>query len=292
MHRSLKTSTIGVPGIRILRALGLALVLGPGLVSADEAQIEFGLLPVLSTRTILSTYQPLREYLQEKTGQTVTLVTASDYRTFLDRTQRGEYRFVVTAPHFARLAQTEAGYTPMVRLKRELRAMIVVRADSGINSLQDLRGKVISTSDDTAMLTLLGLQYLRSSGLAPGKNATVRSYASVNSAILAVESGESAAAITAQTALNQMPKKTQSALRSIGTSSAVPHMIYIASKQVPPNEVERMTRFLLDFPADKSRGQPFFERTGFQGYVRPTAAELANLDPYVLELKQRLAASK
>jgi phosphonate transport system substrate-binding protein len=280
-----------MPGIRILCALGLALLLGPGLVPADQAQIEFGILPVLSTRTILTTYQPLREYLQEKTGQTVTLVTASDYRTFLDRTQRGEYRFVVTAPHFARLAQSEAGYTPMVRLTRELRALIVVRTDSGIKSLPDLRGKVISTSDDTAMLTLLGLQYLRSNGLVPGKDVTVRPYASVNTAVLAVESGDSTAAITAQTALNQMPKQTQSALRTIGTSNAVPHMIYLASKQVPPSEVERMTRILLDFPADKSRGQPFFERTGFQGYVRPTAAELDNLDPYVRELKQRLVTT-
>ncbi len=53
-----------------------------------------------------------------------------------------------------------------------------------------------------------------------------------------------------------------------------------------------MTRILLDFPADKSRGQRFFEQTGFQGYVRPTAAELKNLDPYVTELKHQLATLK
>jgi ABC-type phosphate/phosphonate transport system substrate-binding protein len=120
----------------------------------------------------------------------------------------------------------------------------------------------------------------------------VRAYASFNSAVLAVQHGESDAAFTAQTALNQMPEETRSALRTIATTSAVPHVICLASKQVPPKEVERMTRLLLDFSEDKPRGVPFFEKIGFLGYVRPTAAELKNLDPYVAELKRQLAVSK
>lgn len=292
MHTTQTIGVMSVPGIRRIRFLGLTLLFALGGASADNTTIEIAILPTLSTRTILATYQPLREYVEEKTGQPVTLVTASDYRTFLDRTQRSEYRFVVTAPHFARLAQSEAGYVPMVRLKRELRAIVVVRSDSAIKSPHDLRGAVVSTSDSTAILTMLGLQDLRTSGLEPGKNLTVRSYASLNSAVLAVQSGESAAAITAQTALNQMPEEARSGLRIIATSNAVPHMIYLANKKVPSREVERMTQILLDFPADKTRGQRFFEQTGFLGYVRPTAAELKSLDPYVRELKHQLAAPK
>jgi phosphonate transport system substrate-binding protein len=292
MHSRRTAGVTSFPGVWLIRFFGSALLFALGGASADNTTIEIGILPTLSTRTILATYQPLREYVEEKIGQPVTLVTAADYRTFLERTQRGEYRFVVTAPHYARLAQSEAGYVPMVRLTRELRAIIVVRTDSAIKTVNDLRGSVVSTPDNTAMLTILGLQLLRSNGLEPGKNLTVRTFASINSAVLGVQSGESAAAITAQTALNQMPEETRSRLRIISTSSAVPHMIYLANKQVPAKEVERMTRILLDFPADKSRGQRFFEQTGFLGYVRPTAAELKDLDPYVTELKHQLATLK
>ena len=292
MHSTQTTGVMRAPGIRLIRFLGLALLFGLGGASADNATIEIGIIPTLSTRTILTTYQPLREHLEEQLKQPVVLVTAPDYRTFIDRTQRGEYHYVVTAPHFARLAQVEAGYVPMVRVKRELRGILVTRADSNIKTINDLRGKIVSTPENIAVVTMLGLQRLREHGLEPNREVTVRAYASFNSAVLAVQNGESDAAFTAQTALNQMPEETRSALRTIATTNAVPHVIFLASKKVPPKEVERMTRLLLEFSENKPRGAPFFEQTGFLGYVRPTAAELKNLDPYVTELKHQLATPK
>jgi len=292
MHSTHTTGVMSAPGLRLIRFLGLALLFGLGGASADNATIEIGIIPTLSTRTILTTYQPLREHLEEQLKQPVVLVTAPDYRTFIDRTQRGEYRYVVTAPHFARLAQAEAGYVPMVRVKRELRGILVTRADSNIKTINDLRGKIVSTPENIAVVTMLGLQQLREHGLEPNRKVTMRAYASFNSAVLAVQNGESDAAFTAQTALNQMPEETRSALRTIATTNTVPHVIFLASKKVPPIEVERMTRLLLEFSENKPRGAPFFEQTGFLGYVRPTAAELKNLDPYVTELKHQLATPK
>lgn len=272
--------------------VGAALLLGLSRTLAAGEAIEIGVIPTLSTRTILSTYQPLREYLEAKLKQPVVLVTAPDFRTFIARTQRGDYRFVVTASHFARLAQTEAGYVPMVRVKRELRGILVVRANSGVKTIGDLRGMIVTTPDDISMVTMLGLQLLRHHGLEPGKTVTVRPSASFNSAVLAVQNGESDAALTAQTALNQMSEETRAALRPIATTNAVPHVIFLANKSVPPKEVERVTRLLLDFAEDRPRGAQFFEQTGFLGYVRPTAAELKNLDSYVAELKHLLTAAK
>jgi phosphonate transport system substrate-binding protein len=273
----------------LVRSLAMAWCIGPGGASAENAAIEIGIIPTLSTRTILATYQPLREYLEARMHQPVVLMTAPDYRTFIDRTQHGEYRFVITAPHFARLAQLEAGYVPMVRVKRELRGILVVRTDSVIKTVNDLRGKSVSTPENIAVISMLGQQLLHSHGLEPGKTITVRPSPSFNSAVLAVQNRESDAAFTAQTALNQMSAETHSLLRTIASTDAVPHNIFLASKQVPPKEVERMTRLLLEFTEDKSRGIPFFEQTGFLGYVRPSAAELKVLDPYVTELKRQLA---
>jgi hypothetical protein len=49
-----------------------------------------------------------------------------------------------------------------------------------------------------------------------------------------------------------------------------------------------MTQLLLDFAADATHGVAFFQHTGFVGLVRPSAAEMSALDPYVTELKRQL----
>jgi phosphonate transport system substrate-binding protein len=264
----------------------------PGwVVAADEPRpLELGVLPTLSTRAVFDTYEPLRAYLEERLRRPVALVTARDYRTYIERTQRGEYRFLVTAPHFARLAQTEAGYVPMVRVKRELHAIIVTRADGAVRGLNDLRHQVVTSPESLAIVTILGTRLLRQHGLVPGRNLTVQPLASFSSAVLAVHNGEAAAAITAPTALAQMSETLQANLRVIGTSPPVPPVVYIAHPRVPPEEIDRMTRVLLEFSADAQRGSAFFRKTGFVGLVRPGPDELRSLDPYVAELKSRLRA--
>ena len=268
----------------------IALALSRPAWSAEPATLEIGIIPTLSTRTILATYQPLRSYLEEHLKQPVTLVTATDYRTFVERTQRGEYRFVVTAPHFARFAQAEAGYRPMVRVKRELRGLLVTRANSDIRRVADLRGKSVSTPEGLALITMLGEQLLRDHGLTPGRDVEVRHLASFNSAVLAVHNGQSAAALTATTALKQMPEEVRNGLREVAMTRAVPHVIYLAHPQVPAAEVNRMTELLLAFEKRSPQGSEFFDKTGFLGYERPTPQELRSLDPYVAEVKKQLAA--
>lgn len=256
--------------------------------AAEPAVFEFGILPALSTRVIFDTYEPMRMYLQEQLRRPVVLVTAPDYRTYIERTQRGEYSFLVTAPHFARLAQTEAGYVPIARVQRELRSIIVARADGGIRRLGDLRGKQVTTPESLAIVSMLGKQLLRRHGLEPGKDLAIQPQASFNSAVLAVQNGEADAAVTAPTALAQMPEETRSIMRVIGTSDPVPHVIYIANRRMPAAEVEQIRRALLRFSDDKKYGSAFFQKTGFGGLVRPTPGELRSLDPYVAELKRQL----
>jgi phosphonate transport system substrate-binding protein len=269
-------------------SLWLGLLVSHPLAAAEPDALEIGILPTMSTRTILTTYQPLREYLQTRLKRPVILVTAPDYHTYIDRTQHGEYRFLVTAPHFARLAQQEAGYQPLVRVKRQLHGVVVVQNDSVHKELGDLRGKVVASPEDVAIITMLGLELLKKNGLTSGKDVTIQPLPSFNAAILAVQNKQAAAAITAPTALKQMSETLRASLRVIGTTESTPHVIFMANRNVPRPEAEAMTQALLDFEHDQRYGTAFFEQTGFQGYQRTTAAEMRSLDPYVTELKRQL----
>ena len=60
---------------------------------------------------------------------------------------------------------------------RDLRSLVVVRADSGIESLQDLAERTVATGAiDSPQANLLPLSLLRRHGLVPGKNLTVRRF--------------------------------------------------------------------------------------------------------------------
>lgn len=275
----------------VLRGALLVALLAPGgpARATDTQPLEVGIIPTLSTRTILSTYQPMRDYLAERLERPVVLVTAPDYRAFIARTGQREYRIVVTAPHFARLAQLESGYVPLVRVKRELRGIIVVRRDSGIASLADLRGKTIATPEHLAIVTMLGEQLLQKEGLEPGRDVDVRHYQSFNSAMLAVHGGKASAAVTAETALRQMAPEVRESLHQIAATTPVPHVMYLAHPQTSAEEVRQLRTLLTTFQQQPA-GAAFFKRTGFVGLEPPTPEQLRALDPYVVLLKRRLSA--
>jgi len=252
-------------------------------------RIEFGILPTLSARTILNTYQPLREYLEARLKKPVLFITAPDYRTFIERTQRGDYRYVITASHFARLAQKEAGYRPLVRVKRELQGLLVTDKSTGVSGIAGLRGKVITTPDSLAIISMLAAEQLRNNGLVPGRDVTMRAQASFNSAVIAMRNGESAAAITAATALNQMPADIRDSLITLGTTKSVPHVVSLANGRVPAEEAATMQRLLTEF-GQQPAGKEFFHATGFIDFVRVNDEELRMLDVYVADLKKQLGA--
>ena len=59
----------------------------------------------------------------------------------------------------------------------DLRSVVVVRADSPVTSLGDLAGRLVATGTvDSPQATLLPLSLLRSAGLTPGADVTVRRF--------------------------------------------------------------------------------------------------------------------
>ncbi len=275
----------------LCQLLGISLLLAIPLAATAAAPetIEIGLLPTLSARSTLATYQPLRSYLQEHLKRPVVLVTAPDYRTYIERTQRREYHYVVTAPHFARLAQTEAGYRPLVRVQRDLQALLVTEAGTGAKRIADLRNQVVTTPDRLAVASMLGIELLRAHGLQPDRDVTVRAMPSFSSAVIALRNGEAAAAVTVATALNQMPQDIRARLTTLATSRPISHIMFLAGPQVPQAEAAEVRRLLLAFAGADPRGEQFFGATGFQSFTRIGEEELRALDGYVVELKKRLA---
>ncbi len=259
----------------------------PAPCPAAGGTLELAVLPHLNARALMALYRPLREYLERGLDRPVLLVTAPDYHTLVERTRAGRYEYLITAPHFARLAQTRSGYVPLVRAVRGLSAVIVTPRAGGADRIESLRGAVVATPDRLAIVSMLGIRLLRERGLVPGVDVTVRSYPSFASALLAVLNGEAAAAVSADPALRQMAPDVRERLRTIDRGVEVTPIVLLARGDVPAQERAAVKALLLGFHEDPA-GRSFFARTGLQGYREPTREDLEALDPFVVELTEAL----
>lgn len=268
---------------------GIARAEPPGAGPA-AAPLEIGVFPYLSTRAVLGIYRPFQQYLEKHLQRPVFIVTAPDMRTFVERTQAGAYPIVVTAPHFARFAQQEAGYRPLLRAKRDLVGVVLVREGSAIRHVADLRGKTVGVPDALTIVTQLGLDLLRQNGLQPGRDVTIEEMPSHNSAVLAVKRHAVAAAIVSVTAFRQMTEEQRAGVRVLAQTAHVPHVMMLARRDIPPQEVDRFVRAVQTFVDATPEGGRFIDTIGYLGLRPPTEAELRSLDVYVEGLKARLAA--
>jgi phosphonate transport system substrate-binding protein len=251
--------------------------------------MELAIVPYLPARILLERYKPLRVYLERSLRRPVTLFTAPDYQTFIARTQRREYTFVVTVAHAARLAELEAGYVPMLRPAMDTHAILLVARDGPIRSIADLRGRRVAVPDNLAIVTQLGAEVLRSHGLKPGEDVTLYTATTHSTAMHAVLAGEAEAAVVSDRAFIAAASDLKQELRAIATSaSGVPGVVYLASPAVPGALVAEITQAILGFANETADGRKFLESLGYDALRALKPDELAVVDGHVAPLKAEL----
>ena len=249
--------------------------------------IRFGMLPFVSTHRLIKSFLPLKEYLENKLNRPVKLVTAPNFREYLQRSLDGEYDIYHTAPHFAALAELEYGHRRLSCYNRPLDGSILVAKNKGINSITDLEGKTILTPDQLAIITMLGEVLIKENGLQPGKNITLRNASSHANAILGVAKSKVDAAIVSASVFEKMPESVKSKLIILTKTRQVPNVMFMASPTLPEKDYQVAREAMLNFKSDDP-GKAYFAKTNLKAMVSITDENINTLRPYVEILKTRL----
>jgi len=265
----------------------------PGTARQPVESLELAVAPFLPAATLVQNYQPLRVYLEQHLKQPVLFVTAPDYKTFYERTQRREYSIIITVAHAAYLAQTDTGYVPMLRPLVDTCPVIVVPKNSSLVRAQDLRGETVALPDPLAIIAMQGVQMLRESGLDPDRDVNLKYLPNHSAAVNHVIAGEAAAAIVSDRALLQMPAATQAAVRIIEKwkQGAAPGVVYLANPDLPRQRVTQLTQLILTFAHETPEGREFIKKLGYNGLVPATKKDLKPLAPYGEMFKKTLVRS-
>ena len=109
---------------------------------AQAQTLTLGVVPQQSATVLAAIWSPILQYLKERTGVELRFATASDIPTFEKRVLEGEYDIAYMNPYHFTFFNEHRGFKAMVRRgDASIQGIIVVRKDSGIESLEQLDGK-------------------------------------------------------------------------------------------------------------------------------------------------------
>lgn len=242
---------------------------------AQERPLRIILLPFTNTMSLMEMYQPLREHLQAATGRPVHLYGAADFTNHFSDVRRRDYDLAITGPHFGAWAVAH-GAVPVVRYRPMLKPVLVVRAADGISGPAQLKGRTVALSNRLSVSSITGEAWLADLGLAAGKDYRLVVSPTHTTAIMAVVMGEADGAITTHTPVQQAPEDVRAAVRVIESPEGVPHLFTIANPALPAGDVAALKAAILAF-GETEAGKAFLAKSGYQGYVDISAADLDRL---------------
>lgn len=262
----------------LFRTIQILLLFAASMAHAEQ-DLSFGFIPYVSASALVEFQAPLKQYVASRLGQAVAIVTAQDFDTFLDRTQKREYDIIYTAPHFGRIAQKRDGYIPIAMTSHNVQGYFLVKQDSPIMKLEDLKNRTITIAQRKSILFQMAENQLKKKGLIDGKNITIIEAHSHNNAQYAPISGQSDAAVTGVQLWLGMDPKHKDQLRVIDTTERVPGFFVMANPNLPKATRNKLKQALLGF-AETEEGKQYFKKTGFVGMEPLTEKKLKDMDPY------------
>lgn len=167
--------------------------------------------------------------------------------------------------------------------------VIVARADSGIASLADLRGKRLALgSADSAQAAILPRHYLRQAGVDPERDCALLRFdldvgkhgdtgTSEEEVVRALRDGRADAGALAETTWQRQVAAGHidaRQARPIWTSPGYCHCNFTALADFPEGLAERWTELLLDMRYDDPRWRGLMDQEGLKRWVRADTAVL------------------
>jgi phosphonate transport system substrate-binding protein len=262
-----------------------ALAAGPA--AATDTPLVFGVFPNMTAKQIVETYRPLADVLEKALRRPVVVYSARDFKTFVERTRRGEYDILLTAPHLAWLARQDVGYRPLLKYAHSTRGLLVVKAAAPFDDPGALRGHTIATADPIAVAVLAVQAELASYGLKPGADYRTTDAGTHFNAVMQVINGRADAAMLGMHPYLLLPPDLRKQLRVLAETPPLSSLMFLTHPRLGDREAAATRQALLAFAATPE-GVAFMQRGGYGGFAPVDGSELRAFRPYALQAQDML----
>lgn len=228
---------------RLWTSLALTFVFLIWHTPVAASPLIFGIVPQQSASRLAQIWVPVFEHLSEQAGQEIRFATAKDIPTFEACLTKGAYDLAYMNPYHYTTFHDVAGYQAFARqAKKRLRGLIVVRADSRYQSLDDLDQQPIAFPSPAAFgASVIPRAEMKSREIAI-RPAYVKSHDSVYRAVIA---GIFPAGGGVLRTFNNVPEDQRSKLRVLYRTEAYTPHAFAAHQRVEPATVDRIAQQMV-----------------------------------------------
>lgn len=244
-----------------------------------------GLIPYLSTRTLISVFDPLRKHLERELGLSVMSFTATSRSAFAEALRDGAYDIAFMPAHTMKMAMQDWGYVPLARTRAPTRIVLATRADSSLAAAGQLRGRRLVLLDRLAITSFVATDWLAQQGLRPGRDLEVEYLVNSSAVLLTLERADVDAVAIIESMLQDFTPAERARVRVVAPMQTVPSPGFAAHPRLGADAIARLRAALLAFG-----GTP--EGSGSLSRAPLEPIELRDLDAleaYAARLRRLLA---
>jgi phosphonate transport system substrate-binding protein len=239
------------------------------LPAFTQDALILGIYPMFNARTAIQLFSPIARSIEDATGRRVELVTAPNQDSFSERLAEGRYDIVYLCNACYLRAREQIGLRALANGYPDFRGVVMVRADSDIRRLEDLRGRRVLA---VAPHSLAGYLFLRNEladlGMREGEDYSVEfndniealPFLVINGSFDAVSFSED---IYFRTAIYE---ETSSQLRILAQSIPIPQFPFAVSPWVDGELADSIRRAIIDFDGDSEEERIVLRRLRLEGF--------------------------
>ena len=247
--------------------------------TSSETQYIFGVHPLHNPQRLFEVFNPMMDYLTKNIeGASFKLEASRNYAAYDKKLYAQKFHFSLPNP-FQTINAVDRGYQVFGKMGDDanFRGIILVRKDSGITSVVDLKNKVVSYPAPTALAaTMMPQYYLQTHGLDVMTDLDNRYVGSQESSVMNVFLKQSAAASTWLSpwrALSKERPELAEQLHVIWETKPLLNNGLVVLPSVPHEITEQVAELLTNLHMH-SEGQKILQRMELSRY------ELANNETY------------
>ncbi len=250
-------------------------------VDPNQKPLILSCIPYASELKLTEGWQCLADYLSAYMGIPVKFEMKKTYKPLVDGLKSGEIDFANTGPLIYVKAHDVAGATPLVKpipvsgKSPFYQSYIIVRKDSGIKTISQLKGKKFAFTDkESASGFLIPVLILTEAGVKDFKFFSDVLYTGDHdSSVSAVYNGYADGAGVSNYLFAKGTNERLVDLEVIKKSDPIPTAPIVVRANMPPDVVKKIKEAFLSIDPDKKENRYFLDLIQVKSYIEASDKE-------------------